>query len=76
MNINKDYINKINVLALIFISIYCISHIGYDMNQSHKLIYVLTRLITNLGFPLVLMTFGAVMLKKRENPLGCVKKNI
>ncbi len=73
MNIKNDYINKINVLALIFVSIYCISVIGYDMESSHKLIYVLTRLITNLAFPLLLMTFGSVMLTKKENPLEFVK---
>ena len=74
MNIKKDYINKINVLALIFISIYGISSVGFGIQPSHKLIYSLTKLITNLAFPLLLMTFGAIMLKKRENPLGCVKR--
>lgn len=73
MNIDNDYINKINVLALIFISIYCIASVGYEMTASHKLIYVLIRLITNLAFPLMLMGFGAVMLKKHENPFECVK---
>lgn len=70
----KDYINKINVLALIFISIYCISHVGYELEHSYRLIYVSTRLITNLGFPLLLMTFGAFVLKKHEKPLGYVKE--
>lgn len=74
MNKKNDYINKINVLALVFISIYCISFIGHDINPAHDLIYVLTRLVTNLGFPLLLMTFGALMLNKQENPLICVKK--
>lgn len=74
MNKKNDYINKINVLAIVFISIYCISFIGYDVKPVHKLIYVFTRLVTNLGFPLLLMTFGALMLKKQDDPLGCVKK--
>ena len=74
MNEKNDYINKINVLALLFISIYFISFIGYEVNPAHKLIYVLTRLVTNLGFPLLLMTFGALMLNKHDDPLGCVKK--
>ena len=74
MNIDKDYINKINALALIFISIYCIASVGYEMDSSHKLIYVLTRLVTNLAFPLMLMGLGAVMLKKHKNPFECVKK--
>ncbi len=74
MNIKKDYINKINALALIFISIYTISSVGFGIQPSHKLIYALTKLVTNLAFPLLLMTFGAIMLKKRENPLACVKK--
>lgn len=73
MKIKNDYINKINVLALIFISIYCLSNIGHNVDSSHKLIYDLTRLVTNLGFPLLLMTFGAVMLKKHKNPLDHVK---
>ena len=74
MNEKNDYINKINVLALLFISIYFISHIAHDVDSTHKLIYVLTRLITNLGFPLLLMTFGALMLNKQDSPLRCVKK--
>ena len=74
MNIQNDYMNKVNALALIFILIYCISSVGYGIESSHKLIYALCKLITNLGFPLLLMTFGAIMLKKHSNPLGCVKK--
>ena len=74
MKIENDYINKINVLALILISIYCISNVGHTIDSSHKLIYNLTRLVTNLGFPLLLMTFGAAMLKKHENPIGFVKE--
>ena len=74
MNKKNDYINKINVLALVFISIYFISYIGYDIDSTHKFIYVLTRFITNLGFPLLLMTFGALMLNKQDNPLSFVKK--
>lgn len=74
MKIENDYINKINVVALILISIYCISNVCHGIDSSHKLIYNLTRLVTNLGFPLLLMTFGAAMLKKHENPIGFVKE--
>lgn len=74
MKIKNDYINKINVLALIFITIYFISNIGYNADSSHKFIYVVTRLITNLGFPLLLMVMGSLMLKKHENPIDYVKK--
>jgi len=75
MNIKSDYINKINVLALIFIVIYCLSYVFHDIDSSHNLIYILTRFITNLGFPLLIMTFGSLMLKKQENPLDFVKNS-
>ncbi len=74
MNIENDYINKINVLSLIFISIYCIVGVGYDIQASNKLTYILIRFITNLGFPLLLMTFGALVLNNNHEGIGFVKK--
>lgn len=72
MEIKNNYLDLIKVFSIILISIYMISQVGYDLNASHRLGYVLVRLVSNLGFPLLLMVFGASVLNKTENSFKTV----
>ena len=74
MEIKNSYLDLIKVFSIILISAYVISQAGYELNASHKLTYVLTRLFSNLGFPLLLMVFGAIVLKTKEHSFAVVKK--
>ena len=54
---NNNYLKLLTFVSLVLVSIYCISKVGYDINHSHRLTYVLIRMGSNLAFPLLLITF-------------------
>lgn len=74
MNLENNYINQLKFISIILLSIYCISKVGYGIQDMDKSVYVATRLITNLAFPILLMVFGALALNKDMGLLSTVKK--
>lgn len=71
---NNNYLSLLTFVSLVLVSIYCISKVGYDINHSRRLTYMLIRLGSSLAFPLLLMIFGALVLNKSDTVFGSVKK--
>ena len=67
LGFKRDYLNKINLFSIILISFYFILTVGYKANTSHILTYNILKVVSNLGFPLFLMTFGVYILNKKSN---------
>ena len=75
MDLKKNYLNKINFISLILISIFSISQITYKTLHSLVLTFNLVSVVSNLGFPLFFMIFGVGILNLKTNWFGKVKES-
>lgn len=73
--LKSKYLNQLIIVSLILVSLYLFARIGYH-GPHHKRAYLIYRLFANLGFPLILMVFGALFLNKDKNLLHFDEKNI
>lgn len=73
--LKSKYLNQLIIVSLILVSLYLFARIGYH-GPAHKRAYLIYRLFANLGFPLILMVFGALFLNKDKNLLHFDEKNI